>query len=78
MLFKSKKLFLKLIWTFALFSEIVFAIVVISAGNIRGCIIAIVLGLYITYKGNPIIFEEYNIKRREHYKKAKEQRKDEI
>lgn len=70
---ERKKALLKIGWSLALFLDVVFTVTVVSAGNLGGCAIAIVLGLLITYKGNPIIFAQYDAKRKARYEKRKQE-----
>lgn len=68
---EQKNKCLKMMWLLVLVLDIIFTITVVSAGNIKGCLVAIVLGLIITYKGNPIIFAQYDAEREVRYEKLK-------
>lgn len=71
MVSERKKVLLKIGWSLALFLDVIFTVTVISAGNLSGCLVAIILGLLITYKGNPVIFAHYDAKRKARYEKLK-------
>ena len=55
----------KIWWSLSLFVNVVLTILAIFTQNIPGCIAAIIFGIYLSKYGDPIIFEEYNIKRKE-------------
>lgn len=64
----------KVWWSLALFINVVLTILAIFTQNIPGCIATIAFGLYIAKYGDPVIFADYNRKRKEKYRLAKEKR----
>lgn len=60
---------LKFAWSATLFVEFFLTLIFIVSNNIVGCFVTIILGIYIAKKGDPIIFEEYNNKKKEKYER---------
>lgn len=61
----------KIWWSLALFINVILTVLVVFTKNIPGCIAVIAFGLYLSKYGDPVIFKNYNQRRKKSMKLLK-------
>lgn len=61
----------KILWSLALFINVILTVLVVFTKNIPGCIAVIAFGLYLSKYGDPVIFKNYNQRRKKSMKLLK-------
>lgn len=71
----QKNVSAKIWWSLALFINVILTVLVVFTKNIPGCIAVIAFGLYLSKYGDPVIFKNYNQRRKEKYEAFEKMRK---
>ncbi|WP_333590177.1 hypothetical protein [Ligilactobacillus acidipiscis] len=67
----QKNVSAKIWWSLALFINVILTVLVVFTKNIPGCIAVIAFGLYLSKYGDPVIFKNYNQRRKKSMKLLK-------